>query len=144
MRFEDYVTADYTRAVKADHRLQALETTVKFMVGQCYGCAWSEVIKPLAESLVGFSRNIPVQAKEYSDDIFDFASHVVTGEEIMRREFPEAVEAENGTEEWLRTMEAYDAVTAVWLKFLEDADAAEGCMLRIPKPVYTPSNWSIL
>lgn len=132
---ESYKTDSYRRALAADHRLQALELVALALVGQCAGCSWEQVLKPLLEPLAGFGRNVPKQAEDPTpvdpEDPWGI-DDIVSGAEIAAMVFPEAPEAETTTEAWLRTSEAYDAVSSVWLNYLEQSAPVATCILQLP------------
>ncbi|WP_068154407.1 hypothetical protein [Rhodococcus phenolicus] len=128
----DTTTDLYERALAAEPRLRALDLAVRTMAAlvrpgdmMCPGCVWEQVIKPLARPLIGNERGtVPANAKDPADswDPVNLADLLGTLDEARERRVP----ADTETERWLRTDEAYDAVTDTWLHLIEQAGQADG------------------
>lgn len=91
---------NYHRALEASHEVAALDRMVRLIAElgppkgddpMRYACVWESALKLLAFLVVGRERGRGVKS------------------------------ATSKTETWLRGQEAFDAVTDVWLKLLEDA-----------------------
>jgi hypothetical protein len=127
-------TAAFRRALDAEPQLQALDLMVNALVAlaptkasgrpMCHACIWEMILKPLVSPWVGWERGyLPDQAEEPRPE----------GEQLRGRSLAELLaipdvraEATTQTEQWLRTSEAFDVVTAVWLHRLEAADPGTG------------------
>lgn len=127
------VTTDaeaYRRAVDLEPRLLAVEAMVRALVALaptdepfCSGCLWSGVLKPLARPLVGWDRARPrldAQPKRPGSSWTPVDLAPVLA-------LPGPPEPSTAEEAWLRTTEAFDAVTDPLLALLDDADPALGC-----------------
>ena len=83
----------------------------------CAGCVWETILKPLVLPLVGWERGYPdAEAQdpvpgEPLFKVYSAAELLAEADEDELRRIP----ATTDTERWLRTMEAYDAVTDVLL-----------------------------
>lgn len=119
------------RAIAADHQIRALDRTVRLIAAlapspdsdteMCHGCLWSGIVKPLAQLLLGPDRGIVDEAEDRTTDGWiDLAS---VFDELDRE--PPSTE----TERWLRSDEAWNAVTGEWVRLLYAADPANGCGL---------------
>lgn len=123
--------AAFERALKAEPRLRAvvrivnvLRLLVRPTDQMCHGCLWEIVIKPLVKPWIGWGRGyLPRQAKNPDPD-GGWRLRVQTAAEVMR-EHP--IPAETETEKWLRTSEAWNAVTQVLNDRLYKYDPANGC-----------------
>lgn len=120
------------RAVAADHHIRALDRAIRTIAAlapaegadtpMCHGCLWSGVVKPLSKLLLGSARGELDEARDRVGipDPVDLAALLAEpGRELASTE----------TERWLRSDEAYDQVTDVWLDLLREADPANGCGL---------------
>jgi hypothetical protein len=125
----------YRRALAAEPRLVAIERLVDLLADLvrpsdrlCSGCAWERIVKPMARPWVGYERGvIPEQAPDVRPP-----ARVMTLTELLAAE-ASRTDATTDTERWLRTSEAWDAVTRPWIDRLHDADPANGCgMGRCP------------
>lgn len=127
------------RAIIADHHIRALDRAIRTIaalapnpdaevhdpdagIPLCHGCLWSGVVKPLAKLLLGPARGELAEAADRADIPKPVDLAALFDE-------PERPEAATETERWLRSGEAYDQVTDVWLALLRDADPANGCGL---------------
>lgn len=139
-------TADMARALEAEPDLEALDRLVDALCALvrpddrlCAGCTWEGIVKPLASALVGWERGAPRTASTPADtlglrpvgdiaaevDLADqLRAQIIHGDQILG--VPHAPEPANDTERWLRSHEAWDAVTNVWLARLEAADPGTG------------------
>lgn len=130
----DETRAAYDRALAAEPGLRAAVDVVDALTALvrpgdelCFGCVWETIVKPTVTPHVGWSRgHVPEQAAD--PDPGGLPMPVDLSELFAwddRRE-----EAMTETERWLRTPEAYDAVSDVLLARLYDADPANGCGIR--------------
>ncbi len=139
------------RAVAADHQIRALDRTIRLIaalapspdsgIEMCHGCLWSGIVKPLAQLLLGPDRGIVDEAEDNAHigrfvDIAAFLNE------------PDRPPASTETERWLRSDEAYHALTNEWLRLLHAADPANGCGLpahpRGSRPTSTPTSRAAL
>lgn len=122
----------FARAVAADPRLRALDALVDALCTlvrsgdvMCSGCVWEEIVKPLASDAIGWERGY---RPEHADDApRTLASRMMTFSQLQasvdaRKPQP----ATSETEKWLRTSDAWDAVTDMWIRRLQVADPANG------------------
>lgn len=119
--------SNYGRALAASGHLRALDRTIRLLCALapktepfCAGCIWEDILKPLATPLVGWSRNRPLAAHEPSEPW-----QAVRLVDLVKEPRPRFA-AGNPAEAWLRTEEAWDAVTDEWLRLLNAADPAQG------------------
>jgi hypothetical protein len=125
------VTDNYRRALDAEPRLQPIERIVDVLCSivrpndqMCAGCVWELIVKPLTSNLVGWGRGYPTkQAKDPTPDAPPF--EVLAASDILKRTKSRPT-PESETEAWMRTTEAWDAVTNTWLTKLDKADPANG------------------
>lgn len=124
------------RACAADPAIRALDQAVSAMCSaaratygpSCSACVWQRILKPLAVSLVGWDRGYPLRSARDPRPPgvslpFVNMSELMAGEDERKsRRTPPA----GDTEQWLRTQEAWDAVTGSWLERLHEADPARG------------------
>lgn len=121
------------RACVADRGIRALDAAVTALCATartlpgatCAGCVWDRIIKPLATPLVGWERgHPPLSASDPTTGLapVNVAELLVKMDARRERRMPATSEAER----WLRTQEAWDAVTGAWLERLRAADPAEG------------------
>lgn len=123
---DDYASSkpSYHRALNACEQLVTLDKLVYTLCislspsgARCAGCIWEQIVKPLSSHFVGWGRGDNPIIRDGSEG-------------IRRLEDVPAKPRETGlteTEMWLRSSEAYDAVTDVWLARLESADPGMGC-----------------
>lgn len=123
------------RAFTAERELLAIDKLVHVLVtlaptersgkAMCVGCLWDSIIKPLTSSLLGYGRgHIPEQAQDLPEGMLPRLETISFGDFKERR--ATHLRADTETEKWLRTSEAWDAVTDYWLKQLEAADPGNG------------------
>lgn len=124
-------------ALRADRRLRAIDAAVRTLVALapsersgrplCSGCVWEQIVKPLTTPALGNLRGLPhVDARESSGwEAIDLSAAI---DDLDRLPPPTGP-----TEEWLRSMHAYDLVTDVWLDLLYAADPANGHGLPIER-----------
>jgi hypothetical protein len=125
-------TPAYDRALAAERRLRAIErmiqvTTMYLRRGDtfCSGCYWTDVLKPLLRPLVGWERGrVQEQAKDPSGS--SWLHKPITRADLAAIAADTRAPAETDTETWLRTQEAWHAVTDVLLARLDAADPAHG------------------
>lgn len=116
-------------ALAAEPRLQAIERLVDALCAlvrpadtMCFGCVWESIIKPLTVPLVGWERGYP---PEQAHDPGTKPLYADIASILDRPD--DRPDSETETEAWLRTAEAWDAVTDRWLSRLEKADPGNGC-----------------
>ncbi|MEU5097597.1 hypothetical protein [Streptomyces sp. NPDC020996] len=124
----------YERAVAADPRLRALADLVTALCQfvrpadtMCGGCAWENLVKPLATPLIGWERGYrPEPAKDPTPDggwrLYTSRDLTAALEAAERERTP----ASTATEQWLRTSQAWDAYCGELIRRLNDADPAHG------------------
>lgn len=121
---------NYRRALDACPDIRALDNMVRLIAElgpprpkkpMCYACIWDSALKPLATLVVGWERGRGVESHTDPDPNNRFPDFDWNNLDTPPRE-----EAASETEEWLRDMEAFDAVTETWIKLLEDVDPALG------------------
>ena len=110
-------TPDYRRALAAEPDLRAVEKVVHALadLNVMPGTVYDAIIKPLADPLIGRNRGTHHHAHNPEDlpspssivRASDFPSPIASGSKPATDE-----------EKWLRTREAFDAVTDVWLDYL--------------------------
>lgn len=121
--------ANYDRALAAERRLRAAVAVVDALCAlvrttdrMCSGCVWETIVKPMILPLVGWERGYPPrQAKDPGPR--------PAGLHLTRADLgnlPRPVTASTETETWLRSMEAWDAVTGTLLDRLYQADPGNG------------------
>lgn len=122
----------FAKAMAADRQLRALDVMVRTLAAlprpgdtMCSGCVWSRILKPLALPLVGFERGtVPTNAEDPKPG--GGGLRVYTGDELMAAADVKRTRAETDTERWLRSQEAWEAVTGTWIAILHEADPANG------------------
>jgi hypothetical protein len=123
-------TSAFDRALAAEPQLQTIDNMVRALVALapkgepfCTGCIWEMILKPLVLPWVGDCRgDLPDQAKDPDPEApFKFFTLAELWAQADRRPKPETE-----TERWMRTSEAYDAVTDRWLAQLDNVDPALG------------------
>lgn len=127
-------TDAYRRALAAEPQLQAVEATVDALSAfvrrsdtMCAGCVWEAIVKPLASPWVGWARGfLPHPAKDPDPTPGASWRFVNLAEWIEQQPKRVRSDASTDTERWLRTSDAFDAVTDVWLARLDAADPAHG------------------
>lgn len=122
------------RACAADREIRALDQVVTALcvaatIGDgpaCSACVWERVVKPLAVPLVGWERGYPPAAA--NDPGSSSWGPVDLGPVLARLDEREAhrTPATTETERWLRTQDAWDAVTGEWIDRLYEADPGAG------------------
>ena len=120
----------YQRALNADPGLRAIDDVVDALCAVvrpsdtlCAGCVWEAIIKPLARPLVGWERGYPPDQAE--DPETSLALRITSAAELTAQ-VANRVPAATDTERWMRTSEAYDAVTDAWFHRLHMADPGHG------------------
>jgi hypothetical protein len=127
------ISPDYQRALAAEPRLRPVEALVDALCTLrrptdrlCAGCVWEQIVKPLVSPYLGWGRAYAPRPARDPDP-------TATGERLLKvrtglmAEMEERrLPATTDTERWLRTSEAYDAVTDVLLARLDAADPANG------------------
>ncbi|MHA7264101.1 hypothetical protein ACX80W_12960 [Arthrobacter sp. TMN-37] len=128
----------YCRALEAEPALRVLEQVVGSICndGLASNEAWLNLVTPLITPYLGMSRGHGVKnadnvsradrttGEELMDllaDLEDLSSQSKAKEKMHKYRLP----ATNSTEEWLRTSEAWDAVTQVWIRRMQDAALAQ-------------------
>ncbi len=122
-------SAAFERALAAEPALVHLDAMVTAFeklapskrsgIPMCYACLWDAILKPLTAPLLGWERGYPlVQATDEPRPVYVNFAEMLTAA-------PPA-QATTATEEWLRSSQAWDAVTGVWLRRLEAVDPAKG------------------
>ncbi|MEV8112325.1 hypothetical protein [Pseudarthrobacter oxydans] len=122
----------YRLALEAEPALAAVEAVVDLICdkGLPSQKAWSSIVKPLALPFIGNMRGIgadsatnprrpdlnPTERMEHLiGSMTDLGEHVAKLEKYR-------LPATTATEEWMRTSEAWDAVTTVWIQKMKKAD----------------------
>lgn len=122
----------YRLALEAEPALVAVEAVVDLICdrGLPSQKAWSSVVKPLALPFIGTMRGIgadgarnpkrpDLNPKERMEHLLgsmtDLTEHA---ERLEKYRLP----ATTATEEWMRSSEAWDAVTKVWIRKMQEAD----------------------
>lgn len=128
----------YARALDAEPQLAAIEALVNVLCATaptdqpfCCGCIWETILKPLVTPLVGWDRGYPPEQAEDPDPgkrSWQPIDLTTTFAALDNRPKPATA-----TEAWLRSQDAYNAVTDRWLTQLDAADPGQGHGL--PKPV---------
>jgi hypothetical protein len=141
----------YDRAVQAEPQLRPIVRLVEALVDLrrpsdrlCAGCVWETIVKPLVSPLVGWGRGYPPEQAKDRDSWQPRRLRVTRASEIRPRsrhvdltpylvdarqlldEDDDQLPATSETERWLRTSEAYDAVTGRLLAKLDQADPGNG------------------
>jgi hypothetical protein len=122
----------YRLALETEPALMAIETVVDLICekGLPSQRVWSSVIKPLTLPFIGTMRGIgidsaknPTRPDLTQDQLVD---HVLGSIENLSEKFKRLekyrLPATTATEEWMRTSEAWDAVTRVWFQKIDEAD----------------------
>lgn len=131
----------YKRALAAERRLVAVDQAVAALCEfvrptdeMCYGCTWESIVKPLVTPLVGWGRGYPPKnAKDPQKPLTDWKDALKSGSDLMREADEEErtrTRALTTTEQWMRTSEAWDAVTSTLLYRLWRADPGTGCGIQ--------------
>lgn len=121
----------YRLAMEAEPRLKAIESVVRMLLVHSWppDRAWSLVVRPLAEPFVGRLRGIGISGAEnpLPPDLSESERRQIR-KKILDNLDGETellitcrVPALTVTEEWLRTSDAWDAVTSVWRSSLQEA-----------------------
>lgn len=128
----------YKRALAAERRLVAVDQAVAALCEfvrptdeMCYGCTWESIVKPLLMPLVGWGRGYPTRVA--ADPTGDWASGLKTWKQLCDEDDSEEKyrpEATTETEKWMRTEEAWDAVSNTLLDRLWRADPGTGCGIQ--------------
>jgi hypothetical protein len=124
----------YRLALDTEPGLVAIETVVDLICDQGLPSqmAWSSVVETLALPFIGNMRGIGIDnaknPKKPDLDADERLEHLLESMEDMSAK-DERLEkyrlpAETATEEWMRTSEAWDAVTEVWIRKMQEADPA--------------------
>lgn len=126
------MTDNYRRALKAEPQLRAIDRLVDVLAALaptrrsgrplCSGCTWERIVKPLTSPWVGHERGFHPDVAEDPDPDRPPIQFLKASDLKM----PPRVEATTEIERWLRTSEAWDAVTRVWIDRLHHADPANG------------------
>lgn len=126
----------YRLALEAEPALVAIEAVVALICAKGLRAqkAWVSIVKPLTRPFLGTMRGIGAEAasnptrpdlsaderlEHMFDDVVDLGEHI---KHLERYRLP----ASTATEEWMRTREAWDAVTRVWIERMQAAAAAHG------------------
>jgi hypothetical protein len=125
--------AAFERALQAEPKLRAVSQLVdvlRLLVRptdeMCHGCVWEALVKPLVRPWIGWGRGyLPKPAKDPDPDE-DFPRFVKVDLGSDWQPDPR-VPAETETEKWLRSSEAWNAVTEVLIDRLYEYDPANGC-----------------
>lgn len=111
--------AAFERALQAEPKLRAVSQLVdvlRLLVRptdeMCHGCIWEAIVKPLVRPWVGWGRGYPPKSAQDPDPTGERWLRVTSAAELMREADPR-IPAETETEKWLRTSEAWNAVTKV-------------------------------
>lgn len=121
------------RACAADRAIRALNQVVTALCvaaatgdgPACSSCIWERIVKPLATPLVGWERGYPAsEAKDPTSGlaVVDLGPALKWLDERDAHRTPATTE----TERWLRSQEAWDAVTGEWISRLYEADPGAG------------------
>lgn len=121
----------YVRAVDAEPQLEAIEALVDLLCAIaptdrpfCCGCIWETILKPLVSPLVGWERGYPPgQAADPDPDKRSWQPIDLSAAIAALDSRPKPATA---TEAWLRTEDAYNAVTHRWLTQLDHAGTGRG------------------
>lgn len=115
-------------ALAVEPQLQAVDRMVRAFVAlapadktMCAACIWSDILKPAAWPWIGWGRvEIPQNAAE-PEPVRSW-----TLSEFL--DLPDVPRTPAGTEveKWLRTEQAWNLVTDVWLELLDNADPGNG------------------
>lgn len=122
----------YRLALEAEPALVAIEAVVDLICdrGLPSQMAWSSIVKTLTIPYIGNMRGIGAdgatnpkrpdlnQAERMEHllgSMTDLSEHVASLEKYR-------LPATSATEEWMRTSEAWDAVTKVWIRKMQEAD----------------------
>lgn len=126
--------ANHARALTAEPRLAPIDTLVRALTRlaptrrarrtMCASCVWVRIVKPLTVPLVGWERGYPPRPPLDLDAPRTGLLYVNVAELLDNA--PGRPPADTPIEEWLRTTEAYDAVTGTWLQLLDAADPGNG------------------
>jgi hypothetical protein len=124
----------YRRALEAEPALQRLEEVVGWICkqDQPFNEAWLNLVKPLTTPYLGVSRGYGVKnadnvsradrtLDEELADIMADLEHLFCPTRVKEKTDRYCLPATNSTEEWLRTSEAWNAVTRVWIRRMQDA-----------------------
>lgn len=133
-------TFTFQQTIEADSQLRAVDALVRVLAAtapapesdapMCSGCVWEHIVKPLTTPVLGWSRARPHRdVRPPSADPFEVVDIAQVMSEAHDNPKPPPT---NDLERWLRTSEAFDVVTDVWLALLHDADPANGHGL--PRP----------
>lgn len=122
----------YRLALEAEPVLKLIEQVVGWICekGLPLSKSWSVMVKPLTLPYLVVMRGCGVEnaanpsrpdrtTDEIQADLWAGMEDMAEASERMDRY---RLPATNGTEEWLRTSEAWDAVTRVWIRRMQDAD----------------------
>ncbi|PQP24139.1 hypothetical protein [Rhodococcus opacus] len=130
----------FERALRAEPKLQALDKMVRSFerlapervsdddldaglgVPMCGGCIWDLILKPLTKPWLGWDRGD--HPEEAEDNPNSWKAIDITA--LLALPPTPSTPATTETEKWLRTTEAWDVVTEVWIKRLNDADPDNG------------------
>lgn len=132
MNFQPQESEHYRIALDAEPALVAVEAVVELICAQGLPSqkAWSSIVKTLATPFLGTLRGIGVEgaSNPMHPDLSE-EEHMarVVGSAVDLSEHVDHLEkyrlpAETATEEWMRTSEAWDAVTRVWIYRMQEAD----------------------
>lgn len=124
----------YRRALEAEPALRLIEQVVNSICNDVLPSneAWVNLVAPLATPYLGVSRGYGVknadnvsradrtlgeELEDLTADLEDLSSQSKAKESGDKYRLP----AMNSTEEWLRSGDAWDAVTHVWIQRMQDA-----------------------
>ncbi|WP_104181661.1 hypothetical protein [Arthrobacter sp. B0490] len=123
----------YRRALEAEPALRVIEQVVNSICNDVLPSneAWANLVAPLTTPYLGVSRGYGVknadnvsradrtlgeELEDLTADLEDLSSQSKAKESVDKYRLP----AMNSTEEWLRSAEAWDAVTHVWIHRMQD------------------------
>jgi hypothetical protein len=92
-----------------------------------HGCLWERMVKPLVRPLVGYERGFFPKVAADPPASGESGWRFLNRAELLAHDSRPRVPATTDTEQWMRTSEAWDAVTRVLLARMWDADPANGC-----------------
>lgn len=133
-------TPKYARALNSEPKLRNLERVIRALaaLNPMPGTVYDAVIYPLASPLVGWRRGQHFHAHN-PEDMPTPISKSTEGERTVAlyslADYPTPIatvsQPATTEEAWLRTREAFDAVTNVWLDHLTDAEDPDRPYCRI-------------
>ncbi|MFI8976507.1 hypothetical protein ACIGO9_26725 [Nocardia asteroides] len=114
-------------ALAVEPQLQAVDRMVRAFVAlapadrtMCAGCVWTDLLKPATLPWIGWERGLPHRDATEPEPL-----RFMTGSEFIL-DVSEPTTPTTEVEKWLRTEQAWDAVTDTWLALLNAADPGNG------------------